>query len=313
MEGFWLGLTGLAAGLCGGLLGIGGSIVVIPAMTELMGPKQHLYQATALIVSFFVAVPALVQHVRAKALQRRLLVALAPAAVLGSVAGVSCSELSLFRGERSVYLTGMFGLFLFYVAGREMWRMLAGPRIAIRGLSCSGEHSRWGAAMLVGASTGVVSGLLGVGGGVVAVPLQRRFLGVGVRSAIANSAAMIVLLSIVGGTAKHIALAVNHPEYAWHAPAELALFLIPTAVVGAWVGGRLTHVLPLRLVRAAFMVLLVVAGFRMVHRATEPIRPNAIRVDCTPVCPSPRVATRGLVWTRGAAGPSPGASTSAGG
>ena len=47
----------------------------------------------------------------------------------------------------------------------------------------------------------------GVGGGVVAVPLQRRFLGVGLRSAIANSATLIVLLSVVGATAKNLALA----------------------------------------------------------------------------------------------------------
>ena len=48
-TGAWLGLIGLAAGLSGGLLGIGGSIVMIPAMTELMCPDPHKFQAAALI------------------------------------------------------------------------------------------------------------------------------------------------------------------------------------------------------------------------------------------------------------------------
>ncbi|NOT00406.1 MAG: TSUP family transporter, partial [Phycisphaerales bacterium] len=65
LETVWLGIIGLAAGLLGGLLGIGGSIVMIPAMTEVLGANQHLYQASALMVSFFVGAPALVQHLRA--------------------------------------------------------------------------------------------------------------------------------------------------------------------------------------------------------------------------------------------------------
>ena len=269
MEEIWLALVGLAAGLCGGLLGIGGSIVMIPAMTELLGARQHLYQATALIVGFFVAVPAVVQHARARALRTTVLFRLAPAAVFGSLAGVACSELPVFRGERSNYLTGIFGLFLLCVAAREAWRLLARDHSPEPAADQSDEGSSWIPATLVGVSTGLISGLLGVGGGLVAVPLQRRFLGVGLRTAIANSAALIVLLSIVGATAKNIALAANHPPYTVAHSVRLALFLIPTAVVGAWVGGRLTHVLPLRIVRTAFTVLLIAAGCRMVQRAVQ--------------------------------------------
>ena len=63
-----LALIGLLAGLLGGLLGIGGSIVMIPAMTEVLGPDQHLYQAAAMTVNFFVVVPAVIRHSRAGAI-----------------------------------------------------------------------------------------------------------------------------------------------------------------------------------------------------------------------------------------------------
>ena len=58
---------GLCAGLLGGLLGIGGSVVMIPAMSVIFGPAQHLYQGAAMIVNFFVVIPAVIQHRRAGA------------------------------------------------------------------------------------------------------------------------------------------------------------------------------------------------------------------------------------------------------
>ena len=271
MEDLYLALIGLAAGLFGGLLGIGGSIVMIPGMTELLGPQQHLYQAAALIVNFFVAAPALWQHLRARAVDGSVLRGLIPSAVLAAVAGVACSELSVFRGGRSVYLTGLFGCFLFYVAGRDLLNFVASRRARTTRPVERKPVSLWRAALLVGLPTGFVSGLLGVGGGVVAVPLQRRFCRVPLRTAIANSAASIVGLSLVGASFKHYALAVAHPEIEWYQPASLAIFLIPTAIIGASIGGRLTHVLPVTWVRMAFIGLLVVAGFRMVLRAVGPI------------------------------------------
>ncbi len=260
-----LAIIGFVAGVCGGLLGIGGSIVMIPAMTELMGPQQHLYQAAALTVNFFVAAPAVVQHVRAKAIRPELLKRLVPAAMLFSVVGVLCSELSLFRGERTVYLTALFGVFMLFVAAREALSLWRRPTVG------SEEHgdcvSASRAALLVGLPTGFVSGLLGVGGGLVAVPLLRKVMKLDVRSAIANSAATIVALSLVGTVVKHVAIVRNHTDYAWTDPLRIAVWLIPTAIFGALIGGRLTHVLPVRTVRAAFVVLLVVAGVRMMSRS----------------------------------------------
>ena len=269
-EDVWLAVIGLAAGLLGGLLGIGGSIVMIPALTELFGPRQHLYQAAALIVNFFVAAPAVVQHVRAMAVDVSVLRGLIPGAVVGAVAGVACSELSLFSGTGSLYLTGAFGCFLFYAAGADICSAFSrGPQgDGRRGTDAAVREVRpLRVALLVGLPTGILSGLLGVGGGVLAVPLQRRVFGIEVRSAIANSAAMIVALSLVGGGMKNAAIAIHHPDLTWWQPARLALYLIPMAIVGSFIGARLTHMLPTRGLRGAFALVLLVAGGRMVMRA----------------------------------------------
>ena len=262
-------MIGLAADLIGGLLGIGGSIVMIPAMTELLGPQQHLYQAAALIVTFFVAVPSLIQHVRARAVCGSIVRRLVVPAACAAVGGVVLSELPVFRGNGALYLTGFFGLFLFYVAAQDTLRLAVNAPEPSEGPQAPGQGMSSRTSLLVSLPTGLVSGLLGVGGGVLAVPLQRRILGLPTRTAIANSSAMIVVLSLVGASFKHYGLIVNHPEYLWYDPARLAILLIPMAIVGAAIGARMTHVLPIRLVRGAFVVLLVVAGARMVYRAME--------------------------------------------
>ncbi len=261
-------LIGLAAGLLGGLLGIGGSIVMIPAMTEVLGANQHLYQAAALIVNFFVAAPALWQHLRARAVNASVVRGLIPSAVVAAVAGVACSELPVFYGDRALYLTALFGCFLFYVAARDIIMMIRPPKVSAADADAATRIKRlgWRTALLVGLPTGFVSGFLGVGGGIMAVPLQRRFCRMPLRNAIANSAATIVALSLVSASLKHYALATAHPNIEWYRPMALAAVLIPTAIIGASIGGRLTHTLPVTWVRIAFIGLLIVAGVRMVLR-----------------------------------------------
>jgi uncharacterized membrane protein YfcA len=264
-----LALVGLLAGLLGGLLGIGGSVVMIPFMRELPNTDQHLCQAAAMIVNFFVITPAVYQHLRQRAVLWPVVRFLAPAATVSVIGGVLLSDLSIFRGDKEIYLAGVFGLFLYYVAGMNLRRLL--PRLgAAPRETWDPQAVRWHGPVLVGIAVGIVGGLLGVGGGIVSVPLQQKFLRIPLRNAIANSAATIVLLSIVGAAMKNYTLVARH-GHELSASLGLAGVLIPMAIVGGFFGGRLTHTLPLRAVRGAFVLLMVVAGTRMVWRALSPL------------------------------------------
>lgn len=271
--------TGLFAGWVGGLLGVGGSIILIPAMTELLGPDQHLYQAAAMIVNFFVVVPAVFRHIRAEAVDRAKVMRLVPVAAVAVVVGVGMSEAPLFRAEGEVWLRGLFGLFLFCFAGADLLGLLrrgrsepappsAGP--AVQG---SAVPMRWRVALLVAVPTGMIAGLLGVGGGVLAVPLQRRFLRIPMRAAIANSAAVIVATSLIGATAKNYAYMVDH-AYSLRS-FGLAAVLIPTAILGSLAGSKLTHRAPVAVVKTAFLVLLLVAAVRLTYKAARALPPSA--------------------------------------
>ena len=90
MDYLILSSLGLVMGFFGGLLGIGGSAIMIPALVLLYSgsENQHLFQASAMICNFFIAAPAVLSHYRAGAIQRPIVIRLIPAASAGMLAGV---------------------------------------------------------------------------------------------------------------------------------------------------------------------------------------------------------------------------------
>ena len=98
------------------MLGVGGSVVMIPAMTIIFGPAQQLYQGAAMIMNFFVSLPAAWQHRRKHAVLRSIVRVTIPYAIIGVIVGVWLSSGDWFHGHNEVYLSRLFGGFLFYVA-----------------------------------------------------------------------------------------------------------------------------------------------------------------------------------------------------
>lgn len=274
-----LAIIGFFAGLTGGMLGVGGSIVMIPAMTKLLGPNQHLYQAAAMIVNFFVVVPAVVQHRRARVIHGRTVLRLISVGFFAVIAGVLLSELRLFSGEGEAYLRLAFGVFLLLICAIDLYQLgrflrsrasetvnaTVPPADAVSSGLQRPIDWRW--AMLIGLPTGLIAGFLGVGGGVLAVPLQRRLLRLPIQVAIANSAALIAATSAVGATLKNYAYAVDNHDGG--SPFVLAAVLIPTAIVGSLVGSRLTHRLPVNVLKFVFFVCLAVVAVLLTASAAN--------------------------------------------
>jgi hypothetical protein len=267
-------VIGTVAGLAGGMLGVGGSIVIIPALTEFIGPDQHRYQAAAMIVNFFVVAPAVWQHKRMGAFDRGTVARLLPPSIIAIVVGVGISELPLFANGGEVYLRGAFGAFLLTMGGCDIFRLVRrrsnGNENSVGdelGESSGGRPVSWSSATMIAVPVGLLAGILGVGGGLLAVPLQRRLLGLPIRVAIANSAAIIVATSMVGALVKNYAFAVEHGSAS--GPILLAAMMIPSAVGGSLIGSRLTHVLPIRAIKISFLLLLCVAGARLTYAAMK--------------------------------------------
>lgn len=257
----FLVFLGLFAGGAGGLLGIGGSLVMIPGLVVLFGgDKQHLYQATAMIVNFFVVAPAVIRHWQAQATTRSLIRLMIPSAIVGAVLGVFVSDLSIFKGSGQGYLQIGFAAFLGYVIAYNIRRLCRG---AAAGQPEAGPMrlSKLFIIAAVGLPTGMAGGLLGIGGGLFAVPAQQVCLRVPLRNAIANSATTILWSSILGAVLKNWSLSAH--GFHVYDSIRLAACLIPSAIIGSWYTSARVHRWPVGVIRGVFVLLLLYFGMKM--------------------------------------------------
>lgn len=259
-------LLGLFAGVIGGMLGIGGSMIMIPGLVFLFGQgvregfNQHVYQAAAMIANVAVALPAARRHYRANAVIVPVLKLMLPAALLFILIGVAISNLSVFRGdEGGLWLARLLALFLLYEAAFNTYRVAFGEPLSDSPLSQPVITKPRVTA--VGAGMGLVGGVLGVGGGVIAVPLQQILLRLPLRSCIANSAAVMCVSATLGAIYKNATLPKH--DVPWHQGILLAAMLAPTCWIGGRLGAGLTHSLPVRQVRMAFVALMIVAAVKL--------------------------------------------------
>lgn len=257
-------VLGLFAGTLGGLLGVGGSVIMIPGLTVILGYHQHLYQATAMIANVAVAVPAALQHARAGATVKPVLRWMLPVALVFIVAGVWLSNIEVLQGAQGgLWLGRVLAVFLLYVAAVNVRRLLRSkPGLEAGAMATSHvvRHGAWRGGV-VGAVMGSIAGLLGVGGGAIAVPLQQIVLRLPLRSCIANSAAVMCVSAPVGALYKNATLFMH--DYHWYHSFSLALILAPSCWLGGHLGAALTHRLPVRQVRVVFICLMIVAAVKM--------------------------------------------------
>jgi uncharacterized membrane protein YfcA len=261
----WLGLllTGLGAGLFGGMLGVGGSTVMIPAMTLLGGENQHLYQSAAMICNFFVSVSAIIAHRKAEAFNPPVLKWMIPAAMLGTIGGVAMSNLPLFEGDNSYLLARLFGAFLIYVSvynARRLYRTMVHKDYFAAGEAVSAKTAA-GYGGPSGRVTGLAAGLLGIGAGTVSTPLMQLTMKLPLRNAMSNSAAIIVSISWLGAIYKNATLAQHGIQM--QESLYLAALLMPGSIIGGYLGGQLMHILPRNIIRSAFILLCIAAGIKL--------------------------------------------------
>jgi uncharacterized membrane protein YfcA len=258
-----LSTIGLAMGLFGGMLGIGGSLIMIPALVFFYGENQHLYQASSMICNFCVASASLLAHRKARTLVPEVLWRMIPMAVAGIVAGVALSNIPFFAGKNSYLLARLFGGYLAAVAIYNAARMSRRP-------APSSNVSNPGAYQTpllkkissgIGLLTGLAAGLLGIGAGSVATPLQQFLLRLPLTQAMSNSASIIVGIAWIGAVYKTATL--PQPGIAVSDSLKIAAWIIPTALLGGFVGGHLMHLLPRWVVRGLFIAVCLVGAWKL--------------------------------------------------
>jgi len=232
---------GAALGTLGGLFGIGGGLIAIPALGVLFGLDQQLAQGTALVMVVPNVLLALWRYHQRNRIELRHVLPLAVCsflfAWLGSIWAVGIDAHSMRLG----FVGFLVALAVWNVA--RMFLRVAAPSTELR-------HP-WPWLGVLGSFAGAMGGLFGVGGAVVATPILTSVFGTtqvvaqGLSLALAAPSTLVTLLTYG-----------MHGSVDWHAG-------IPLAIGGllsiSW-GVKLAHALPEKVLRTLFCVFLVVCA-----------------------------------------------------
>lgn len=264
MEYLILGLfllTGAVAGFLAGLLGIGGGLIIVPALVFVFHLQDlseaivmHMAIGTSLATVVITAASSVYAHHRRGAVLWPAFLRLTPGLVIGALLGAAIAD--LLPGD---VLRIVFGSFVLIMAAQLAFGR---PPEASRQLpSVLGMGT-------TGGGIGLVSALLGIGGGTMMVPFLA-WCNVPIRNAVATSSAGGLSISIAGAigfavTGWFRSGAYEFPAWSsgyiyWPAFVGIVAASIPLAPLGA----QLAHTIPTGILRKVFAVLLVVIGVRM--------------------------------------------------
>ncbi len=250
-------LIGLLSGYLAGFLGIGGGIVVVPALTFLFLKEPatapwaiHMAVATSLAVMLVTSMSSLLAHHRKKAIHWPLVQSMAAGLMAGAILGAALA--AILQGEVLIRVFGLFAI----LAG---FQLILSPQTEGQ-KPLPGQPS----ASIAGGSIGLISALVGIGGGSMTVP-WLLWHGVQAQKAVATSAACGYPIAIAG-TLSFVLLGqgiglpddalgyVNLPAFA-----GIAIFGAGAAPLGALTVHRLSS----SVVRRIFGLFLTLVGAQM--------------------------------------------------
>jgi uncharacterized membrane protein YfcA len=257
---YWLLYLALggAAGVLAGMLGVGGGVVIVPALTLLFASQRmpatfapHLALGTSLASIVFTSIASVRAHHERGAVDWRVFRRVTPGIVLGTFLG------SWVAARLSARLLAvLFVVFLGYVAVQLLLDVRPRPSRQL-----PGAGGMFGAGSLIGG----VSSLVGIGGGSMSVPFLV-WCNVSVRQAIGTSAAIgfpIALAGTLGYVANGLTVDALPPHSLGfvYLPALLGVALASTLT--APLGARLAHALPVALLKRIFALVLAVMGAKL--------------------------------------------------
>lgn len=253
---------GAAIGFAAGLLGIGGGMLTVPFMTLLFTlqkfPPQHIVHmaiATSLATIMFTSISSVRAHHKRGAVLWPVAAKLAPGIVVGSLAGAK-----LAGALPSKWLALVFALFVGFSATQMLLGSKPKPTRQLPGT----------AGMLgAGGAIGVVSAIVGAGGGFLSVPFMT-WCNVRIHNAVATSASLGFPIAAAG--------TIGYVISGWHltgiTPGAVGYIHVPAlvalaaaSVLTAPLGARVAHALDTARLKRVFAVLLYLLAAYMLYKS----------------------------------------------
>ncbi|MEO5376234.1 MAG: sulfite exporter TauE/SafE family protein [Magnetococcus sp. DMHC-6] len=253
-------ITGLLAGILAGLLGVGGGILIVPALLMLfhldgINPVIAMQLATGTSLATIVVTncSAIWNHHKRHAVDWKIVPQYIPGVILGAWLGAQGA--ALISGE---LLRTLFGLFEIAI-GLQMVRSHS-PNPPSHFSVPEYLHP------VLGIGIGMLSSLFGIGGGTLSVPVLNLIVGLPILQAVGSASAIGLAIAVAGAS--------GYIHAGWGLttlPHDALGFVVPTAFYGiicgtlltTHLGVRLAHTLPANQLKRGFGLFLLLVGFKL--------------------------------------------------
>jgi uncharacterized membrane protein YfcA len=260
-----LPIFGFLIGVAAALTGVGGGIFIVPLLNLVYGFAMTVATGTSLATILITSIASTVNYVKQKRVYFKIGLILALATAPGAYAGSELVTLSLVRA----WLGPIFGVFLLIVAMQMITKAVSiksEERCTEKNpgfeTTLFGNRKKLLIGFCLGFFGGVASGLLGVGGGSILVPIMCYALDFPIHFSIPTSMFIMIFTSISGVTS-HVQQGYVNPIY--------AIYLGLGSVVGAQVGAYASKKLSGRNLLLVFAVMLIVASINMILKSLNMI------------------------------------------
>lgn len=254
-------ITGALVGFASGLLGVGGGFIMVPVQFFLLtsigvDPTIAIRVAfgTSLAVILPTAISGTLGHKRRNAVLTRPTIFMGISGLIASFAGGTVAA-----NIPGYYLKITFGVLVFLAA---IW-MLTAKYPDKETKPKDGTLSY----LLIGLFAGCLSGLLGIGGGIVLVPILIFLMDFNLRTAIGTSTAVLVFTAL-GGVASYILNGINVPGIPAYSIGYINLVqLILLAGIStpvAQIGVRASHKLPEKQLKYIYILVMIYISLKMI-------------------------------------------------
>jgi len=251
-------LLGAVAGMLAGMLGIGGGLIIVPVLAFTFKAQgfdeeiiMHLALGSSLATIVVTSLSSIRTHHLHGAVMWPVVARLSGGIVVGALCGAWLAD--QLAGSR---LQKLFALFTLLVAAQMAFELRP---------AASRQLPRAAALAVVGGGIGLVSAIVGIGGGTMTTPFLL-WCNSAARRAIATSAACGLPIAVAGAAGYWLAgvdvasLPAGSSGYLYW-PAVVGV--VASSVVFASFGARLTHRLPVSLLKKGFALLLLVIGIQL--------------------------------------------------
>lgn len=251
-------LLGAIAGLLAGLFGLGGGVIIVPALSWLFSMQQLpdnlvmlMAVATSLATIVFTSISSILMHKKLGAIQWDTVFRLIPGILIGAGMGAMIAHQIPYQSLRWFFIS-----YLFYVGLRMALQPI--PSVQKKSISYRLDY-------LAGIGIGFLSSILGIGGGTLNVP-YLTYRQIAMKNAIAISSACGLPIAI-SGTITYIILGWDNPllpEWSFGYIYLPTLYsIIICSILTAPIGAKLANTLPTKKLKQYFSTVVVLIALKM--------------------------------------------------